>query len=194
MAVEVPDEGEGEVEVRHLRSRRRGGQLVELLVAQVAVVAAVVVSTVVLDQPLTPDRGLRQVDVLFLDEPVEGVRAVDGRPTLVVAAGIQEDPDCAREVRTALDRRGGPLGLDSDYALVILVPDPGPTLPAAPGTVVRRDPGGELARRLALPLAATSCRPGYAVVDPGGHVRYRTYDPGWGRHASEQHVLLGAVR
>lgn len=57
--------------------------------------------------------------------------------------------------------------------------------------VVTTDP--ELARRLALPRAATGCEPGYALLAGDGTVRYRTYDPGWPDHGFEQGVLLAAI-
>ena len=61
-------------------------------------------------------------------------------------------------------------------------------LPPAYGLVVSTDPA--LAARLALPLATTACQPGYVLLDGSSMVRYRTYDPGWQRHAFEQEVLL----
>ena len=39
-----------------------------------------------------PDHGLLQLDVLSLDEPVPGLQAVDGRPTMVVFTCPQEQP------------------------------------------------------------------------------------------------------
>lgn len=59
------------------------------------------------------------------------------------------------------------------------------------GLVVSDDPA--LARRLALPAAATGCSPGYVLLDGSGVVRYRSYDPGWATHAQEQEVLLAAI-
>ena len=47
---------------------------------------------------------------------------------------------------------------------------------------------------LALPRAGAGCAPGYALVDPGSLVRYRSYDPGYSRHAFEQVVLLEHLR
>ena len=103
-----------------------------------------------------PDDGLSQLAVLSLDEPVPGVRSVDGRPTMVVVT---------------CDRPAG-RHLDDDH-----------------GLVVTDDP--DLARRLALPLAAAPvCQDGYALLDGASQVRYRTYDPGWADHAFEQEVLL----
>lgn len=52
--------------------------------------------------------------------------------------------------------------------------------------------GPDMARRLALPLAARpECQDGYVLLDGQSRVRYRTYDPGWRDHAFEQEVLLG---
>lgn len=59
------------------------------------------------------------------------------------------------------------------------------------GLVVSTDPG--LARRLALPRAATGCTPGYVLLDGDSTVRYRSYDPGWPEHDQEQEILLEAV-
>ena len=56
------------------------------------------------------------------------------------------------------------------------------------GLVVSDDPA--LARRLALPRAASDCEDGYVLLDAASRVRYRTYDPGWPDHAFEQEVLL----
>lgn len=160
--------------------------LIGLLAAQLAAVVAVIGYAA--QGPLHPDGGLRQLDLQSLDEAVDGIPAT-GRPQLVVAAGPQQDPTCRAGVEEALRRRAaGEGGLDAAFDLTLLVPSD----VAAPGTTA--DPDGRLARALALPDAATTCRPGYAVVDPGGRVRYRTYDPGWARHSSEQGILLGAVR
>ncbi|MDQ6650305.1 MAG: hypothetical protein M3Z02_09345 [Actinomycetota bacterium] len=145
--------------------------------------------------PLAPDRGLRQLDLISLREQVPGLGALDGRPTLVVAAGPQSDPKCAAQVALASSRRATPAGVGRGFALVVLMPGAGGTpVPSLPGLDgVRLDPGGETARRLALPRAAAGCTPGYAVLDAGGFVRYRTYDPAWGEHGQEQNVLLRSV-
>ncbi|MDP3712990.1 MAG: hypothetical protein Q8R60_10980 [Mycobacteriales bacterium] len=101
-----------------------------------------------------PDDGLLQLDVFTLSERVDGLDAVDGRPTMVVVPGR----GCpARTARL------------SSYPVVL-----------------RQD----LARVLALPRAATTCQPGYVLLDGSGTVRYRTYDPGWAEHAEEQEILL----
>lgn len=110
-----------------------------------------------------PDHGLQQIDLLMLGERVPGVEAVDGRPTMVVVVGECEVPP--------------PSQIDLDLERY--------------GLVVSTDP--ELARRLALPRAATGCEPGYVLVSGDGVVRYRTYDPGWADHGFEQSVLLDAI-
>ncbi len=159
--------------------------LAALAGTQLAVVATV--AAYAAQGPLRTDGGLRQLDVLSLDEPVRGIRAT-GRPQLVVAAGDQAVPACRSGVAEALRRRGGPGGVASAYDLVLLIPG----VRAGAGTTA--DPGGSLAIALALPDAARGCRPGYAVVDPRGHVRYRTYDAQWAVHANESDVLLAALR
>jgi len=112
-----------------------------------------------------PDDGLLQLDVLSLHEKVPGVGPVDDRPTMVVLAGR-----CASVPSAALP---------ASYRLVVhRVSDPGYL---------------ELLQRLALPAAARRCQPGYVLVDRAGYVRYRTYDPGWAKHADEQSVLLAAL-
>jgi len=163
------------------------------LLAQAGLLGAVAVYVIGYAGPLVPDAGLRQLDLLSLHERVEGVDAVGDRATLVVAAGPQSAPSCAAQVALASTRRATSAGVDPRYPLVVLVPDA--ASPAAkPGLDVRPDPGGVLARRLVLTRAATGCYPGYAVVDPAGFVRYRSYDPAWGGHGQEQTILLGAVR
>lgn len=113
-----------------------------------------------------PDHGLQQIDLLMLDERVPGVEPVGDRATMVVAAG-----QC-------------PLPPPRDVEVLDEVGERYPV-------VVTTDP--DLARRLALPRAATGCEPGYVLVSPDGRVRYRTYDPGWPDHGFEQSVLLGAI-
>jgi len=172
------------VGARVTRARRA---LLAVLGAQAGVLLAVV-GYLAGGGPLHPGGGLRQLDLLSLDEPVPGVAAT-GRPQLLVAAGDQSAPTCREQVARALAHRGQRGGTALRYDLVLLLP--GPTA-GAPGTTA--DPDGALARRLALPAAATSCAPGYAIADGRGHVRYRTYDAGWAAHSSEQDVLLGALR
>ncbi|MEO6204727.1 MAG: hypothetical protein ABIO67_05000 [Mycobacteriales bacterium] len=112
-----------------------------------------------------PDDGLLQIDMLTLHERVDGVETVDGLPTMVVIAG-----------RCEVHRQPG--------------------LKARYGTVLHRadEPGyADLARALALPQAIDRCEPGYVLLDRDGWIRYRSYDPGWWKHATEQEILLDAT-
>ena len=136
-----------------LRLPRRG---VSLVVAGQLACTGLVGGWFATGNPSAPDDGLLQLDVLSLSERVEGVRAVDGRPTMVVL--------------TCPAARPVPRALDTAYGLVVST-------------------DAELARRVALPLAA-DCRDGYVLVDGHGLVRYRSYDPGWPRHSQEQEILL----
>lgn len=136
------------------RPPRRG---VSLVVAGQLACTGLVAGWFATANPSAPDDGLLQLDVLSLSERVEGVTAVDGRPTMVVL--------------TCPASRPVPRALDPAYGLVVST-------------------DGELARRVALPLAAR-CEDGYVLVDGDGLVRYRSYDPGWQRHSQEQEVLLG---
>lgn len=110
-----------------------------------------------------PDAGLQQIDLISLRERVEGVAAVDGRPTMVVVTGQGCPPEVPQPRRLA-----------ERFGLVVT-------------------PDREIARRLALPKAAEGCTPGYALLDGNSFVRYRTYDPGWPQHDQEQEILLDAI-
>jgi hypothetical protein len=176
-------------------ARRVPPRLLRLLVAQVAVVGGVLGYGLVLGQPMNPDDGLRQFDALTLAEPVPGLDAVEGLPTLAVAPGALHGEQCREQLALALSRRADGEGLPTAYGLLVLAPADAPVaVPAGLGaTELRADPDGALARALALPRAASGCLPGYAVVDPAGLVRYRTYDPRWAHHATEQSILLDAA-
>lgn len=167
-----------------------------LIAVQLAVVAGV--AAYAYDAPLDPDRGLQQLDAITLHERVAGVPGVAGQPTLYVATGPLAVPRCAALARRLLAGRGRPSGLPRRFSLVLLVPGTGRAQPAVDpsggATVIRADPSGRLAESLALPRAASRCEPGYAVVDPAGYVRYRSYDPGYPDHSQEQGILLDAVR
>ena len=143
-----------------LDTRPRG---LGLVLGVQALSVALVVGWFATGHASAPDHGLQQIDLLMLHERVPGGEAVDGRPTMVVAAG---DCDVPPPEEVALDL-------------------------ARYGLVVSTDPA--LARRLALPRAATGCEPGYVLVSGDGVVRYRTYDPGWADHGFEQSVLLDAI-
>ena len=139
-----------------------------LVVGLQLVAAALTVGWFATGGALAPDGGLQQVDVLTLREQVYGVTADGGRPTLLVTSGT-----CPQQAQMALARYGRPDGLPTTYGLLVLT--------------------DQQTRDLALGEALTRCRPGYALVDGDGYVRYRTYDPGFGSHADEQRVLLGAL-
>lgn len=147
---------------------------------------------------LDPNQGLRQLDFLSLHAHVPGLPTVPGRPTMVVASGI--GGGCLAQLGTASRLRNHPGGLPARFGLVVLVPvgvAGGPTSVAAlrrPGIEVRPDPGGHFAAELALPGAVGGCRPGYALLNSLGVVRYRSYDPQWSVHGGEQSILLAALR
>lgn len=168
------------------RSRLAGAVLVT-----VALVGAVGLY-LVRGGPPAPDFGLQQIDIITLDERVDGVTAEGGRPTLVVLAGPPAARRCAEQLRLLAAGRASGDGIGSDYGVVVVTPDG--TGPAVPSARYLADPSGALARAVALPDAGPRCRPGYVVVDAGGSVRYRSYDPAYGDHAFEQRVLLDAVR
>lgn len=158
-----------------------------------AVIVAAVSTYLVTGGPLAPDFGLQQLDMITLNELVPGVVGVDGQPTLFVLAGSSDAASCARQLSVAAQRRGRSKGLPLDTGLVLVTRDG--RGPAVRGARYQADPKGVLARSLALPRAASNvCAPGYAVIDPRGRVRYRSYDPRWAEHAFEQLVLLDEVR
>lgn len=165
------------------RERGRRRPLAALLAAQALAVGAVLAWG--LTNPLAPDDGLQQLDALTLVDRVEGVDALGGRPTIYLAPGDLDDPECAAELGEFLERR-----TDPGYPAVLLL-TAGP-VPETRTTVVRD--AARLVRALALEDAVTGCRPGYALVNGDGVVRYRTYDPGYGSHGQEQRVLLDSLR
>lgn len=185
--------GSGQTEQVPPVARRPGRAAAGVLAAQLTVAVLLAGYLLGLDEPLTPDAGLRQLDLISLNEQVPGVAGVSGRATLVAVPGDLTDPQCESELRRALSRRGKPTGLDLVFGLVVLARDIGQVGPAPPTVQVRADPEGELARSLALTPAQDGCRPGYALLDPVGRVRYRSYDPDWGSHAQEQEILLAEV-
>jgi hypothetical protein len=82
------------------------------------------------------------------------------------------------------------LGAVDGRPTMVVVPGVGcpqrvPSLTSYP--VVQRQ---DLAEELALHRAATTCQPGYVLLDATGLVRYRSYDLGWAAHAEEQEILL----
>ncbi len=103
--------------------------------------------------------GLRQIALLYLDEPaplLDQLDFVPGEPLLLVVCEDCEAPDV--DVRV--------------------------TITAEP----------DVAEAFALRAADGTVGPGYAVIDPRGHVRYRTFDPRVSRNADEIRVLVNAVR
>lgn len=106
---------------------------VGLVIGVMALGVVMVVGWFATGHPSAPDHGLQQIDVLMLSERVAGVDAVDGRPTMVVAAGqcaepgpttssldpayrivVSSDPALARLL--ALDRAA--VGCEPGYALL----------------------------------------------------------------------------
>jgi hypothetical protein len=122
---------------------RRTRDVVLVLVVQ-AMSIALIAGWLISGNPMAPDHGLQQIDLLMLDERVPGITAVDGRPTMVVVTGQRCPP-----------REPQPRGLDLRYSLVVT-------------------PDRAVARTLALPDAAERCSPGYALLDGDSVVRYRT--------------------
>lgn len=59
---------------------------------------------------------------------------------------------------------------------------------------VRLSDDRSLARRYGLVTEEGRLGPGYAVIDPTGSVRYRTFDPGLSQHEKEIEILLDAFR
>jgi len=103
--------------------------------------------------------GLRQLALLYLDEPAPLLDQLDftpGQPLLLIVCQGCQPPEVDAQVMTTADDV-----IAEAYALR-----------AADGTV----------------------GPGYAVIDPEGHVRYRTFDPRVTRNADEIRVLVNAVR
>jgi hypothetical protein len=97
--------------------------------------------------PSAPDSGLQQIDLLMLSERVPGVDAVDGRPTVLVAAGQCTGP--LPEHRTLADRFRVVVSTDPGLARRLALPRAadgclsGYVLLAGDGTVRYRtyDPG-----------------------------------------------------
>jgi hypothetical protein len=99
------------------------------------------------------------------------------------------------DVLSLHERVPGVAAVGGRRTMVVLACSGRSQLPSSYGVVVHRpaEPGfGALARALALPRAR-SCHAGYALVDPAGYVRYRSYDPGWQAHTDEQQILLDAL-
>lgn len=144
---------------RHARCARRRW----LALAAVGVVASVGVGAYLTspDADLAPITGLRQLDLLYLDQSAPGLDRLGvkpGRPAVIVFC----DPACGR--------------------------------PNVSGAQVVQSSDPELAARYALLTSSGRVGPGYALVDPDGRLRYRTFDPAPARHAEEIQVLVDVVR
>lgn len=90
------------------RGREARRDVLVVLVVQ-TVATALVAGWFVTGHASAPDAGLQQLDLLSLDEPVPGLAAVDGRPTMVVVT-------CPAEA--AYERR-----LSRAYGLVVRTDD-----------------------------------------------------------------------
>ena len=120
----------------------RGDRVV--VVGLQAVCTALVAGWFATGHASAPDHGLLQLDVLTLSEPVAGLAAVDGRPTMVVltcpaaperprrldpAYGlvVSTDPDLARRVALprAVDCEDGYVLLDAEGLVRYRSYDPG---------------------------------------------------------------------
>jgi hypothetical protein len=134
------------------------------------------------------------------DAPV--VAAVVGLGVLLTAGwfatGHASAPDSGLlqiDVLSLHERVPGVQPVDGKPTMVVLACSGRSPLPGKYGVVVHRpaEPGFRaLATALALPRA-TGCHAGYALVDPAGFVRYRSYDSGWVKHTDEQSILLDAL-
>jgi hypothetical protein len=112
------------------------------------------------DADVAPIPALRQLDLLYLDQPapaLERLGVVPGRPAVILFC----DPPCAT--------------------------------PELTGTQLVHSDDPELAARYALRTASGRIGPGYALIDPAGQLRYRTFDPDPGAHGEEIQVLVDAV-
>jgi hypothetical protein len=94
-----------------LRSTRRPPPGVGLVLLVQAVASVLVAGWFATGHASAPDAGLLQLDVLSLSEPVPGLAAVDGKPTLVVVTCPARVPD-----RRTLDLAYG-LVVSTDPAL-----------------------------------------------------------------------------
>lgn len=129
-----------------------------------AVAAAVTVGAVTYlrspDADVAPIPGLRQLDMLYLEEPAPGL---------------------------------GRLGVERGLAAVILFCRPACGVPDLSGVQVVRSGAPDLAAEYALLTSQGRVGPGYALVDSGGQLRYRTFDPAPAAHGEEIQVLVDAM-
>jgi hypothetical protein len=125
--------------------------------------AAVIGAAIYLMSPgadLAPVPGLRQLDLLYLDQPAPG-----------------------------LDR----LGVEPGRPAVILFCRSACAEPSVTGAQVVHSGDPELAAQYALLTSSGRVGPGYALVDPAGQLRYRTFDPAPAEHAEEIQILIDAL-
>jgi hypothetical protein len=132
----------------------------------------------------------------------------------VVAAALAATVGVVAYLVSPTNRRGAPVQALSQLGLLYL-DEPAPmfdelgftrgapallvvcsacTPPAGVGGQVRVTDDPEVAAAYALAVADGRIGPGYAVIDPAGRVRYRTFDPALSEHGREIRVLLDAVR
>jgi len=133
--------------------------------AGVAAVLALVVADDLVGAPLVtaPVPALQQLDLLYLDEPAP-----------------------------LLDRLGVEAGWPA--AVVVCEACAPPDVEGAGQVVVTDDEAVARAYALARPSpGGVQVGPGYAVVDSGGRVRYRTFDPALSDHGEEVRRLLEGV-
>ncbi|MFP5377084.1 MAG: hypothetical protein ACLGIO_09950 [Acidimicrobiia bacterium] len=138
-----------------------------------------------------PDPARERPGVLDLDglpapapQVVAGVPA-PGRRAVVFFAR----PDGVAALCGALAR--GPLPSDVDVAVVAS----GDGASCGAGAALVVDPTVTYARRFGLDVPRDGGAPvGYAVVDAGGRIRYRTLDPGVGTRLGEVATIVAAAR
>lgn len=87
------------------------------------------------------------------------------------------------------------LGVETGTPALIVIcaacEPPDLTAPAVQ-VVVTQSP--DIARRYGLLTESGRLGPGYAIIDRGGRVRYRTFDPELGEHGGEIAILLAGLR
>ncbi|MHB8452276.1 MAG: thioredoxin domain-containing protein [Mycobacteriales bacterium] len=207
----------------HAQRRGGRLRLAALIGVQILGLALIAGYALVEHLPLDPDHGLAQLDALTLHARVLGLDVPPGRATLVVAEGTGPTCAAkVAQAAARRGRSGGVPDIYGVVVLMSGAGTGGAGAGGAGGAgaggagaggaggagaggaggagaggaggvILEADPGGSLARALALPDAATSCTPGYAVVNGHGVVRYRTYDPNWQAHGGEESILLAAV-
>jgi hypothetical protein len=115
-----------------------------------------------------PAAGLRQIDLLYLDEPAPLLDRVGGRP------------DEGALVIVLCEGCAAPALREDVAARVVVTDDAG--VARAYGLAVAGEDGPD------------RIGPGYALVDDRGHVRYRSFDPRVSSNGEEIRVLVRALR